>query len=189
MDKFFVFILILFLLVDGNGQETKPTTPLANSGQATDTVWATGTCVIEQSEMPLIKGVRIGLTYDEVKAVYPEIETNEWFQKKYQKDKSGLFSLSAKEISNSEISKDLRQIDLNFKDDKIFILSFVFKPKRWKSVSEMTDNLSQIFEVSNNFWTIYNQASVQMDCKDFTVYGNHLIVNGVAMNSMSVHPK
>jgi hypothetical protein len=139
--------------------------------------------------MPLLKGVRIGMAYDEVKEVYPEIETNDWFQQKYRINQGGLFMVPAKEVSNADFRQDLRKLSLNIENDKLNVFEFIYKSKKWGSAEEMISDISQIFGVDPEYWANSNEEAFQLSCAGFTVYANHLSSTGKKMISLVVHKK
>jgi len=189
MRKSILLILFFLVCLNGYGQVMLPPASITNSGKNSDNKQSGKTCLMEYSQMPLVKGVRIGMSYENVKELYPEIETNEWFQKNYRVDKSGLFMIPAKEISNEEFKQDLTQLSLNFENDEIRIYNFIFKSKKWKSLEEMIDNMSEMFGVDADYWSVFNQESIQMKCVDFNVAASHLNSSGKTLNSIAVHKK
>lgn len=190
MRKTYLLVFLLLLSLDCFSQTPEfRDSPATASTAPGDNKTAKKECSLEYSKMPLFKNVKIGINYDEVKMSFPEIEHNEWFQKDYRVNKGGLFMISAKNISNVEIKTDLRQLSLNFENDEVRIYNFIFKSSKWKSLEDMIDDLSQIYNVDEDYWSIYNSESVEMKCKDFTVYASHLKNGNKINNSLAVHKK
>jgi hypothetical protein len=181
-------LLIILLCFDCYGQKAVSTPSNTKSEKASRQKTSTKKCALEYAQMPLVNGVRIGMPYDGVKSVYPEIETNKWFQKKYRIDKSGLFMVSAAEISNPGLVQDLEQISLNFENDEIRDYDFIYKPEKWNSGENMLNDLTEVFNVNSESWIIFPTA-LQMNCRDFVVFANHLPSAGKIMNSMNSHKK
>jgi len=188
-NKITLLCVIAFSGFSCFSQDATKAEPPSGSTQTSDSKSAKKKCTIAYSEMPLVKNVRIGSTYDEVKSVFPEIENNEWFQKDYRVNKRGLFMIPAKEISDTDLKNDLRQISLNFEDDKVRIYNFIYKSSKWNSLETMIDDLSQTFNVDADDWLIFNGESLIMECKDFTVYSSHLKSGNKYSNSLAVHRK
>lgn len=186
-------ITLLFVLAFSGfscfGQDlTKVETP-SGSVQSSDSKSAKKKCTLAYADMPLIKNVRIGSTYDEVKIIFPEIENNEWFQKNYRVNKSGLFMIPSEEISDTDLKADLRQLSLNFENDEVKIYNFIYQTAKWDSLESMITDLSQTFGVDDDYWATFHGQSITMECKDFTVYGSHLKSETDIRNSLAIHRK
>ena len=98
---FYIYLLATFSVAAFAQNRVSPT--LQQAGKSpTIKAETQNPCTLEIAQMPLIGGLKLGVSYEEVKEVHPEIESNEHFQKTYIKTKEGLAMFSRNEISNPE---------------------------------------------------------------------------------------
>ncbi len=186
MKILFLFLQISFLSVFVFGQKIGPSavgkTPISNEKQAT-----LKPCQVLLENLPLFHGVRVGMKYEEIAEIYPEIKGNQHFQNTYSVDKSGLFMMESSKISNPAFIKDTQQISLNIQDDELTVISIDYTSTKWNSDIEMKYDLSQLLSLEIENWKIHNGASIEANCLDFDVYANHLASSPPIINSTSIH--
>ena len=147
---------------------------------------ATKACDLSASTLPAFVGIKIGMTYDEVVAVYPEIEKDEHFHRSFSEDGSGLFMFLAKDVANVEAKGDAVQISIGFRDYRSLGPAVVYKPKKWKSVHDAVLDYSKLLGIDETAWTIFYNESAELRCADFNFYVNS-ILGSKRQNSMSIH--
>lgn len=181
--KFLFFLFILFLSFNLHAQISKSGKP-----DNTKNIKAVKKCLLEFSQLPLFHGVRLGMEYEEVSEIYPEIKENSHFHKTFDVEKKGLFMIEGAKLSNLEFRQDVEQISLNFSDNKVIVIALVYDSNKWTSIYDSIGSLSSIFQVDNNYWSIINDQSAEMNCSDFNIYTNHQTSGQLPpQNSMSIH--
>ncbi|CAN5529855.1 hypothetical protein BH18ACI1_BH18ACI1_12470 [soil metagenome] len=171
---FYIYLLTTFSISAFAQSQASPTLQQAEKS-STIKAETQNPCALEIAQMPLISGLKLGMSYEEVKEGYPEIESNEHFQKTYIKIKEGLAMFSNSEISNPENKKFVEQISLNIQAEKLNTVNTIYNSKAaWKSLNEMIEGLSETLGVDKNYWEIINEHSAQLKCKDFEMYSNYL---------------
>ena len=146
-------------------------------------------CGLSVASLPLIVGVRIGMSYDDVSLIYPEIEKDKHFHDTFDKDGGGTFGTDATNVENL-LKGDAVHFDLNFKDGLIQIIHIVYAEEKWTSIAAAVAQLSGLIGVGENAWVIHFDQSAVLNCDDFNFFVNSQATKGYPrMNTMSIHPR
>ena len=181
-------LLLILLILFPTTFYSQVNTPSRSSAKV-EKVEASKICTHTLSDIPLYQGVRYGMTYDEVMQIYPEIKDDAWFHKTFDVENKGLFMIDGAKLSNSEFKQNVLQLSLYFLDGKVNIVNVVFDSEKWNSIGHTLDDLSSVFSVDNNYWTVFYNESAELKCKDYTIYGSHLKDSNGYQNSIAIHPK
>jgi len=143
-------------------------------------------CDISMSSLPRFADVYMGMPYDDVASVYPEIRNDKHFHKTFDQDGSGVFTIQAKD-TKTPVKDDTSQISLNFKDRAVWIISLVFVPDKWGSLKDAVAESSRILGVTEDSWKISHGESGEITCVDFRFFISSL-PGEPRTNSLAIHP-
>lgn len=146
-----------------------------------------GNCPLLLSSLPPFVGLQIGMSYDEVRAIYPEIQKEKHFHRTFDADGNGLFTIQAENVSNVSVREDAAQITLNFMDEKLRAIEIVYKPNKWTSIQEAVGEYSKRLGVDEIFWKLFDNRAGELKCLDFTFFANSSSGGPAQMNSISIH--
>lgn len=142
-------------------------------------------CSLTQATLPLIAGVRMGATYDDVLSLYPEITDDKFFQGKLETENGGLTNVRAANLFEGLDDGKPVKVGLFFKDRILVVISNGSGPKKYKPIVEAVAEYSKQLGISEDQWTIHYGTAAELRCVDFAFYVN--ADESSKGNSMSVH--
>ncbi len=143
-------------------------------------------CEISMSSLPRFADVYLGMPYEDVASVYPEIIDDKHFHRTFDQDGSGVIRIEAKDAKNP-MKDDTMQISLNFKDRAIWIMSLSFVSDKWSSVKDAIAESSRMIGVNEASWKVSHGESGELTCTDFKI-GLSSLPGEPRINSMAIHP-
>jgi hypothetical protein len=122
-----------------------------------------GAKMAELPQAPELRGFRLGMTFEQVKARVPQIVFD-------RTDDLGVSKTSVNPDFDPRFDKstfaDVRTISLDFLDGRVTSLWIGYEPSfKWKSIDEFVKGISQALGVPNE-WTAKGRAQ-QLKCSDF----------------------
>lgn len=167
------------------GQTAIPGTPATRPGKP---VLAASPCNLTVSSLPAFFGAKVGATYEEVLALYPEIEGYKFFQDRLAESGHGLAEIQSNKIQNQTEVDGAIKFSFYFIDRAVTVISADYSPDRWNSVEEAIAEYSKLFGVETAAWSIHENRSGILQCKDFRFFANSIGDQDGRSNSMSLHP-
>lgn len=126
-----------------------------------------GKCAVKLAQLkaaPELYGLRLGMTFDQVRAVVPAIQAS-------RTDELGLTRTSFSPDFNPQISKGsfagARTVSLEFLDDKLFMLWIGFNDTyKWKTLEEFVPGMSNALGLPAGAWSMKGAKQI-LECDDF----------------------
>lgn len=184
-DRVILFVLVLVgLSVTVTGQIA------ATPAKGQRLVVATSPCELTLSLLPPFFGVRFGASYDDVRAVYPEIEKDKHFQERFaEPDALALFMAESFKLSNKSSLEGALQLNVSFQQKVVTTISAHFRADKWSAVTEAIGEYSKTLGIPETSWAIYNDDAGILQCKDFRFHVGSQAHPDQRLNQMSIIPE
>lgn len=180
--KCILYFAILGMIANSAFAQTSPMGPPKKDPAAVPV--ETTPCNLTLKDLPSFTSVKMGMSYDEVLAVYPELANDKFFHKV---DEHGYFRIGKGDVSEASILEDAIQLDVNFKNGTVYILATVYESAKWASIRDAVRDYSRLLGIAETSWRPLLSYAAELKCVDFTFYANSQ-AHEKRLNTMSIHP-
>jgi hypothetical protein len=128
-----------------------------------------GVCAQKISEFPALRGLKLNMTRSDLMKVYPlaSIRTSN--------DEIGVITMSIikKEILDDELKRNLEGINMEFMDDHLKLITFLYDDSvKWSSLPKFVESLSRSLNIPVKYWktkSVGKNEGVYASCSDFVL--------------------
>jgi len=138
MKKFILIVLLILISLNFSIAQTPKAAPTAQ-------------CKIKYNDLPLIRGVRLGMSQKQVLAVYPKLVLKKSDLALFNESITGL--LKRDSIDSAEYRKNIETISFSFYDDNLSTATFQYDDSiTWLSTKEFTGRIAESLKLPFEMW-------------------------------------
>jgi len=165
-------------------------TSLVCAGQ-TPSPPAKGKCLLTRAEAPEIRGIRLGMTPDQLLAVYPEdlnrLKVSEAIKESKRATNYGVgrFDLRPDRETPNPRFKGLNYITIELLDERVTSFHIGYAGPQWSTADQFVEKLSEALHLPREPWEGRGGVSQSLKCDGFVV--NAYASSDTAQNWVQVH--
>ena len=155
-------LLITFML----GMVSIAAAQTSNTGAS-----GTAECKLKLAQAPAIRGIRLGMTVDQLLAVFPGSEKDEALRYQLSRSRFGLASagINPSTYSSKESFLGVKGVSVSFFDGELSFFSIVYDGPDWKTSDQFTMKVVEALKLPGiEFWRGSGDAKV-LKCDGFEV--------------------
>jgi len=150
-----------------------------------------GKCVLTRAESPEIRGIRLGMTPDQLLAVYPEdlnrLKVSEAIKESKRATNYGVgrFDLRPDRETPNPRFKGLNYITIELLDERVTSFHIGYAGPQWSTADQFVEKLSEALHLPREPWEGRGGVSQSLKCDGFVV--NAYASSDTAQNWVQVH--
>lgn len=129
-------------------------------------------CKLKLSQAPVIRGIRLGMTVNEVLAVFPGAEKNEAIRQRLSQPRFGLVSanVNPSDYASKEKFAGVRSLDFSFLDGELNSFAILYNGPEWKTSDQFASKVGEAFNLPGvEFWKEAGSFLKTLTCDGFAI--------------------
>jgi hypothetical protein len=154
------------------------------AAQTSNTGAGTAECKLKLAEAPAIRGIRLGMTIDQLLAVFPDSEKNESIRDQLSRSMFGRATASINPSSSSTFL-GVKYLTLTFFDGELYSFNLHYDGPVWNTGRQFATKVAEALKLPGiEFWRDLGSSDVYLMCDGFEVTTR--MTGGPGSSSISV---
>jgi hypothetical protein len=145
---------------------------VSTAAAQTSNAAASGECKLKLSQAPEIRGIRLGMTVNEVLAVFPGADKNESIRQRLSQARFGLSTVNV--VPSIYQSKEkflgVSSVDVGFLDGELNSFAVLYNGPDWKTSDQFASKVADALKLPGiEFWKESGTYGKALTCEGFLV--------------------